>query len=27
LLGAFAAGSIAEGIASIYFYEKGVRHG
>jgi xanthosine utilization system XapX-like protein len=27
LLGAFAVGSIAEGIASIYFYEKGVRHG
>ena len=27
LFGAFAAGSVAEGIASVYFYEKGVRHG
>ena len=27
LLGAFSVGSIAEGIASICFYEKGVRNG
>ena len=27
LFGAFAAGSVAEGIATVYFYEKGVRNG
>lgn len=27
LLGAFAVGSVAEGIVGVYFYEKGVRNG